>query len=169
MSQTSVTSQCSENTTTLKTNTQNEQSAPPTVPAFTKSKKETYLPENFEKVSIYRCAERVLDNAELIQVYMGKKFKFTLGEQLVTRTLEMVDSIAWAYICEQGKEKINLLKEAHKNTLKTLIIHRIAYNRNQIARKIYVEQIDGLVSTLKQLTAWTEKTQQRYEQSLQTN
>lgn len=80
----------------------------------------------FEKAPIYKCAKKILCNAQNIVAHMPNRHKL----RLVTR-----------------------------KTMGALILHRIANDLNLIAsRSIYIEQVDALVSILKQANGWIDKT-----------
>lgn len=127
--------------------------------ATTQGKIEDETLQPFEKAPIYKCAKKILCNAQNIVAHMPNRHKYVTGEKLNEACLALIDTASWAYVESDLRRKVALLRLVTRKTMGALILHRIANDLNLIAsRSIYIEQVDALVSILKQANGWIDKT-----------
>lgn len=118
----------------------------------------------FEKAPIYRCAEMVLLNSQEIQANMSKKYKYSVGQELTLRCCELADAVSWAYVQEDDRKKAALLRNATRKAMRALIYHRICARLNLFhSHAKYIEQVDYIVSIIKQAKGWLNSTQNKLD------
>lgn len=112
----------------------------------------------FEKAPIYKHAKKVLCNAQIIVAHMPNRHKYVTGEKLNAVSLELAETVSWAYVEADLRKKASLLRLVVRKTMSALIMHRIANDLNLVpSRAVYIEQVEALVSILKQANGWIEK------------
>ncbi len=117
----------------------------------------------YEKRPVYRVARDILRETHVHAAHMGKAYKYTMGETLRLAAQGLAESIFLAYAAPHGEEKLKLLHDIGAATHRLLINYRIANDLQQVERRAYVEQIDRIVSMIRQVEKWTQYVQDHAE------
>lgn len=109
----------------------------------------------YEKSPIYRVMRDILRDSHVATARMGKGYKFTLGEAIRKYAQEATETVFLAYE-ERTDPAVKLVRiQAIKPALHRLLInYRIANDLQQVERSIYVEQVERIVSAMRQSEGW---------------
>jgi len=115
----------------------------------------------YEKTPIYRKAREALRSAHVLTARMNKAYKYTLGESIRNAALALTEAVFFAY---EEREDFTV-KLAHftriKNKTQSLLVnYRIANDLQLIPQKEYGEQVEVLISIIRQTRGWEKKVSQ---------
>lgn len=118
--------------------------------------KTVYQP--YEHSPIYRTAEAIIWRAAALQSGMDRKYRYTYGDKLTNKAIEVSETVAWAYTETQNiKVKKALIENALRKTMSLLIIIRVGARLNVIKGDVHYDLVTDCVSIIKQGTGWINK------------
>ena len=115
--------------------------------------------QSYEKLPIYRKARSLLMDAHVLTARMSKSYKYTLGQKLRDAAQDLAESVFLAY-----EERDNLstklfhIEKIKRCTQLLLVNYRISNELQLVPVKSYGEQVEVIVSIIKQCRGWEQST-----------
>lgn len=109
----------------------------------------------YEKSPIYRIMRDILRDSHVATARMGKSYKFTLGDAIRKYAQEATETVFLAY--EERTDiavKLERIRGIKPALHRLLINYRIANDLQQVERSIYIEQVERIVSAMRQSEGW---------------
>ncbi len=100
---------------------------------------------------VYKASYDLLLYAFQLIKNMRKDYKYTAGEKIREKTMELVMNI---YRANKEKEKIKKIEEAQENIEKVRLLFRLLHDLRQISLKHFIEVNKKIEDVSRQLTGW---------------
>lgn len=109
----------------------------------------------YEKLPIYRKARALLKECHVLTARMSKSYKYTLGQKLRDSAHDLTESVFLAYEERDNlPAKITYIDKIKRCTQSLLVNYRIANELQLVPIKLYGEQVEIIVSIVRQCRGW---------------
>lgn len=117
----------------------------------------------YEKLPIYRKARELLRSAHVITARMDKTYKYTLGQKICNAAQDLAESVFLAYEERDNLDvKLSFIERIKRCNQVLLVNYRIANDLGKISGiKMYGEQVEIIVSIIKQCRGWEQATREQ--------